>query len=295
MKSNTSKILAISFGSDRRYLKIAKNTIDEFLNIYPSAKSKIYGPDDLAPDLFSYAKKYPRGFGYFQWKPFVLLDAINSLMDGDILIYIDARCGIPACRVSWIDDLCGHGTSIDQSLDFAAWQLDIAEQSRTTSDLMDVFGVTLNSPHAISGHFSATFFGLQVNQVTRNMVGQWHAVMKENRHLTRDEPSILQNHETFTENRYDQSVLSLVIKKYEREGCIVLRIPELLITGGEKLGQHNCSNDVAKSIYPWGKPHPGTFFSRSIYPRIYKLKLFIPKRFHPYAKYIGTIWRNFFR
>ena len=295
MDTPQSKILAVSFGSSRQYLAISKRTINEFLKIYPQALSRIYGPNDLSPDLLSYCVRYPRGFGYYQWKPFIVLDAINSLMDGDVLIYIDGRSGIPKCKVSWIDDLCDQDTSAIPVWDFAAWQLTTPEQSRTTADLMDLFGVTLNSPYAMSGQFAATFFGLRVNQVTRNIVEQWHEIMKENKHLTRNEPSLLPNHKTFLENRWDQSVLSLVLKKNGDEVCKILEIPSSMVLGGKPCLQHNCVNEAAKSIYPWGKPHPRSYFFRVsylIYHKIYGLKRFVPKGFYPHIRYVITIYRR---
>ncbi|MGA1048511.1 MAG: hypothetical protein ACO3UU_10890, partial [Minisyncoccia bacterium] len=41
------------------------------------------------------AKKYPdvyqsRGFGYWQWKPLILLDALSKLEEGDIVAYVDS-------------------------------------------------------------------------------------------------------------------------------------------------------------------------------------------------------------
>jgi hypothetical protein len=44
---------------------------------------------------WEFAKKYPdvyqsRGFGYWQWKPLILLDALSKVKDGDIVAYIDS-------------------------------------------------------------------------------------------------------------------------------------------------------------------------------------------------------------
>lgn len=44
---------------------------------------------------WEFMKKYPdilstRGFGYWQWKPLIILDALSKVNDGDIIAYIDS-------------------------------------------------------------------------------------------------------------------------------------------------------------------------------------------------------------
>lgn len=54
-----------------------------------------FGPDHLQPWFYSeYAKHFGhrRGFGYWVWKPFLILDALLSVPEGDMVMYADSPC-----------------------------------------------------------------------------------------------------------------------------------------------------------------------------------------------------------
>jgi hypothetical protein len=85
-----TKIL-ISFATSPKWYR-AQNTLN--------STAKLGGFDgtisytDTGRD-WEFAKKYPdvyksRGFGYWQWKPIIILDALSKLKDGDIVAYIDS-------------------------------------------------------------------------------------------------------------------------------------------------------------------------------------------------------------
>ena len=45
-------------------------------------------------DHVDFIKSHPRGFGYWIWKPMVILDVMNKASPNDIIIYADAGCSI---------------------------------------------------------------------------------------------------------------------------------------------------------------------------------------------------------
>lgn len=245
------KIIAISFGSDWLYTRMAKVMLLRLKRNYNYIDTKIFTANDLDSDLLNYAVLHKRGFGYWIWKPYIVKKSIDKLCDGDILLYIDARSGIPESRISWLDNLIKENQT-----DFVAWQLVTPEQSRTTADLLSLMNIKIDSSIATSGQFAATFFALRVGPLTRKIVSSWYDIIKENNFFCRDEETFLSNHSSFVQNRYDQSVLSILLKKYELIGLRIYRIPESDMFGSKSVGQHNKKIHEAKSIYPWASPHP---------------------------------------
>jgi hypothetical protein len=52
-----------------------------------------------------WAHPHKRGFGWYAWKPYVILDALSKLNDGDIVLYIDADT-VPIARLDVLFDCC---------------------------------------------------------------------------------------------------------------------------------------------------------------------------------------------
>lgn len=111
----------ISFGSHPHYVRLSKQTLQELGQSYPEALLWPLTLKDLgseAADLKAYARAYPRGYGYWRWKPVVIDFVFNRVSYDDVVIYVDGRSGIPNCRIPWVDEFVGN-----ESLDFVAWQM----------------------------------------------------------------------------------------------------------------------------------------------------------------------------
>jgi hypothetical protein len=53
---------------------------------------RLYTPADLPEPFASYTRAYPRGGGYWLWKPFVIVSELDRAAEGDIVVYADAGC-----------------------------------------------------------------------------------------------------------------------------------------------------------------------------------------------------------
>lgn len=53
---------------------------------------RLYTPADLPEPFASYTRDYPRGGGYWLWKPFVIVSELDRAAEGDIVVYADAGC-----------------------------------------------------------------------------------------------------------------------------------------------------------------------------------------------------------
>ena len=240
---NQASLWIVSFGSDRDYVSIAKDTISQLQKLYPYANCLIYEPSDLPDYIRDYAKLYKVGYGYWLWKPWLVHKTLQTMDMGDVLLYVDGRCGVPRRSVSWLDSLYNQDANQAENIEFVAWMMNEVEYKWTTGDLFDKFGLSVESPDASSGQFAGGIFALQLTSKTIDFITNWYCFMKDNLELCRDEVSQIANHANFLNNRHDQSVFSLMLKKHSGQG---LRL--------RTLTQKNIQN--SRSITPHGKPHP---------------------------------------
>ena len=236
------RLWIVSFGSDEKYSELSIETVSEILALYPRAKPRIYGVSDLPQQMVSYAGSFRRGFGYWQWKPFFVCDAIENARKGDMILYVDGRIGVPRETIHWLDKFI-YNKFYNGSPDVVAWKMEHPEQAWTTADVMKRFDVDLDSRHATSGQFAATFFALRVNEKTVELARQWKTFILENPELCRDEPSSLPNHVEFRENRHDQSVFSLLLKSLSDRGLLIYELS-------------NADISSENSLFAHAKPHP---------------------------------------
>lgn len=242
-----NKLSFVSFGSDKSYLKLARKTLGELEEFYPEASFMAFGVDDLDCGQYisdsspaairKYAKAHPRGYGYWRWKPCVLATALRNQEEDGVTVYVDGRSSVPKARIHWLDQFTSN-----LQMEIVAWQMNFVERIYTTTDLLRKFGYEAESINTITGQYSSTFFGMRNNERCRSFVNEWGSFLVTNATLCRDDPVTLPNHPDFLENRHDQSIFSLQLKRAQGH----LSVSTLSDT------------DVISrsSIRPHGKPHP---------------------------------------
>ncbi len=155
-----------------------------------------------------------RGYGYWLWKPYIILKLMEKMEDGDILLYLDSGCEVdyrkkhlflPLFEQVKKDYIIGtHGIK-------QGW----LEKEWNKKDLlihMDMLNDTiLNSAQRQGG----TNMFLKCDK-TLNLVKEWYEIAcSNNYHLIDDSPSRQPNLPFFKEHRHDQSIFSLLTKKYD--------------------------------------------------------------------------------
>jgi hypothetical protein len=202
------ELVALSFGSNKAYVDLAWEALGGFQASYPQARCIVKDPSFLSSEIYAFAESNRRGYGYFRWKPYIALQTFMELTEGSVLIYIDARDSVLPGQNYWLDKLIE-----DPRLDMVAYQLQgFLEHAWTKADLLSMFHLPVDGQHASSNQYSANFFALRVNNKTRHFLEHWNGFMQAHYRLCSDVPSRLHNHPSFRENRYDQSVFSLLIK-----------------------------------------------------------------------------------
>lgn len=152
-----------------------------------------------------------RGFGYWCWKPQVILQSLRQINEGDILIYADIGCEfVPSKAKSLLEKLQNLANN-----DIMGFSLPYQERQWTKNDIFRHFGAENNPKFTESSHICATLIFMKKSAKTIQIITEWLDIFKNHWNLVDDSPSQTPNHKDFCENRHDQSIWSMINKKYE--------------------------------------------------------------------------------
>lgn len=212
----------LSKGFDR-YTKEA-----ESFNLFD--KIYTYDENDLDPKFRKkygrFLYPYSRGYGYWGWKPLVIKQTLDKMEDGDILLYTDLGC---AFNTEGKDRLLEYFDIVNQSESGILsartqekskdnrTELAFFEYEWTKGDIFDYFGVRDNEEYTQSRQFEATVIFLKKSPLVMNFVTEWLEVIYNHFDLITDKPSKSPNLPGFSDNRHDQSIFSILAKKYKIE------------------------------------------------------------------------------
>jgi len=168
---------------------------------------------NFCPEIIPYKKflSSSRGYGYWMWKSFLVSRMMELSSDDDLICYADIGCTFNDAGIARFGEYCAL-TSEYGSLCFDLGHLERAYTKMDT--YKKIFPETLD--HLNTGQRCATTFLLKNTQDNRNIFEEIKKISVENNHFyITDVPSQEQNHEEFKEHRHDQSVFSLMSKKYK--------------------------------------------------------------------------------
>ena len=156
-----------------------------------------------------FISKNRRGYGYWIWKPYIIKKTMERMKDGDILFYLDCGCEIDVRKKDIIKKYFDY-VKKDKIVGF---KVGFKEKMWTKMDLFIKLNM-LDKKHTDSGQYGSGCIMFLVCPKTRKLVNEWYDIVCDY-HLVDDSPSIKQNFNEFKENRHDQSIYSLLIKKYD--------------------------------------------------------------------------------
>jgi hypothetical protein len=205
------KIVAISFASDNfvKQLKINRLTA---IKIGKADEYFYYKPDDIDLD---FKKKNEdilsrkRGYGYYLWKPYIILKALREKLNvGDFLVYTDA--GI--FYLDKVEKLIQF--MISNNEDIWAERTIFLEKQFSKRDAF----ILLDADSPIYTNTLQYISGMQIykkSNISEIFLEKLLNYSQDKRIIT-DDPNTLgfPNYDGFIENRHDQTVLSLLIKKF---------------------------------------------------------------------------------
>ena len=207
----------LTFGDSVRYggaLQRCEKQAKEF-GIF----SDVYSVDenDLMKNFSSFWESHKdfmlgnrRGFGYWIWKSYLISELLENIPEDSIIFYMDSGCQLNPKGMNRFKEYC------DYTMEYGGlvFNLNLPELQWTKSDTYHrVFGELSDDVTEMQHVGGINFF--KNTPKTLKFVKEWQQICcEDNYHYIDDSPSTKQNHDMFKEHRHDQSVFSLLIKKY---------------------------------------------------------------------------------
>ena len=171
-------------------------------NLSPAFRAR--WANKLRPDI--------RGFGYWVWKPEIILRTLDGMKEGEILLYVDAGCRLIKTGQARLEVYFKMAEEAPRGIVAVDTSLENADRYWCKGDLLDYFGVRdrpdlLDTPSIQDG----TIFVRKCPQAM-DFIRRWAAVWEEDFALVDDSPSHSPDLPGFREHRHDQAVFSLLAK-----------------------------------------------------------------------------------
>jgi hypothetical protein len=158
-----------------------------------------------------------RGFGWFSWKPFIVLHAMDHfLRDGDVVLYTDADTHPIADLRPLYDYAAEH-----EALLFKAQGCSVRQWVKR--DCLEILGMTdprwLERDHAVARFMFFKKGGWPIEQ----FLCEWLTYCLNQRATTFDRSVFAPEHEGFQEHRTEQAIFGMLALRYgyplHREAC----------------------------------------------------------------------------
>jgi len=207
------KIKFITFGSHNNYIDAANRLANQAKQMNIFTEIILYTPEYLKKDIefwnrhSNFINNNNRGYGYWLWKSYIIKKSMGNMNNNDILLYLDCGCELGLDRKDKLLE-CINIVKTDKIVG----SLICIEREWNKMDLLLKLNMNndnyLDTPQRQGG---ANLF--LVCPETRNLVNEWY-VLSCDYHNIDDTPSNKKNLDVFIEHRHDQSIFSLLTKKY---------------------------------------------------------------------------------
>lgn len=175
----------------------------------------IFGFDEgiFDKDFNKILDKNSRGYGFWLWKPYIILKVLELMDTNDILLYCDSGCKLFTEGLPRLEEYFKILASNEQNT--LSFQLNYIEKDWTKRDLLDLFPEMENTKQLM-----ATVFLVKKNDKSIFLINEWLKLgTTNNQHFINDTNSSKQNYPSFKDHRHDQSIFSLLRKAF---GTIIL-------------------------------------------------------------------------
>jgi hypothetical protein len=155
-----------------------------------------------------------RGAGYWLWKPYIINKMLDTMNEGDIVFYLDSK-------YYFIEEIRNLYENIIKNNDIIVWKNKPNEPIWFMKNWckMDVIEKYKMNEKIFKENAEDCWAGALIVKKTPNTIKyikEWLEMCCIYEDIT-DSPSILENTSDFREHRHDQSLLSIILHKYNIE------------------------------------------------------------------------------
>jgi hypothetical protein len=210
----------------KKSLNRIKNQAD-FLNFYDYVIT--YTEKELDSNFHSLFKENlkfgTRGFGYWCWKPQIILQVLENMNDGDILQYSDVGCHLNIKGIERLSQYFELAKKTEKGI--LAFQnklpeypleydgrrmLNYLDYQWIKGDLIDHFNIRDKKDILNTVTIGATVIFIRKCEKSIELINKWLDVIKYDFKLIDDSSSKNPNMEGFQAHRHDQAIFSILCK-----------------------------------------------------------------------------------
>lgn len=213
LRDNNIRFITFADGKKYKTARIAKEAKDS--GFFKEVKE--IGPKDLGNDFLKqhgdFISKNPRGYGYWIWKSYIILQNLKELQDGDFLIWSDSGSSILPNGRNMMEELYNF-LEKNCIIIFSINEPEINWCKKDTIiTVLDTVGKNLQdferSVEEDNGQRMSGLLFFRKCPLSQKFVEIWYNLAC-NYHLIDDSPSVIPNYPSFHENRHDQTLISLL-------------------------------------------------------------------------------------
>jgi hypothetical protein len=203
----------ITFGSHDNYIDAGKRLVRQSTEMNIFTETILYTPDYLKTNLEfwnqhdKFVKNNTRGYAYWLWKPFIIKKTLETMNNNDILLYLDCGCELSSNKKNNLLDAF-HRVKKDK---FIGASTGYPENMWNKMDVIKK--IILNDTYSTTPQIQGAQLLFLVCDEIRELVNEWYTLCCDYHNID-DSPSIIPNAPCFREHRHDQSIFSLLTKKY---------------------------------------------------------------------------------
>lgn len=211
------KLAYVTF-ADNRYKptrELAKKSIEDlhiFDNVYALSEDDF--DSEFREFFYNEGRNKMFAFGYYSWAPWACKHALDQIEENDILFYSDAGNTInPNGKkrlLEWIDMVAQGDKDI-----LGIVHNQFKEYEYTKEDVFNFFGIEKGNEIRETGQYFVGALVIRKTKSSAQLVNRWYESGSLRLDLI-DETVHLQNDPRFIAFRYDQSLMSVLLKTYNR-------------------------------------------------------------------------------
>ena len=198
--------------ADSRYIKTLRRIEEEarrsefFLGVYCFTEKNL---DSLFIKKHgNFIENNKRGFGYFIWKPQVILQIMSIIPENSFLLYADAGCSI---KKEGLNRFRNYIDIANQNNVLSFFMRGMKECQWTKMDVLKRLNFISEEEVNSDQHIGTAHLWKKTN-FSKEFLKHYLEICEYYPNID-DSPSVSSNHPEFNEHRHDQSVFSILIKK----------------------------------------------------------------------------------
>jgi len=217
---NTPKVYFLSFASDSFYnalnrIKDQAKSMNIFDEILCMTDKDLKNDKEFWAKHGNFIEQNGRGYGYWLWKPYLNSKLFDRINDNDIVVYADSGCELNPKGMKRLHE---YFDKVNKS-NYGMLTFDmehLKEKCWTKNDLIEFMDPNNKNNHKETGQYMATSFIYRKCDHVKKLFNEWYKLAQDYHNINND-PSKSKNDDCFGEHRHDQSLFSLLRKKYKTE------------------------------------------------------------------------------